>query len=336
MKTSNIKNRKRANRIIIPILLIAVLIIGCILISYLPIDYIFSLTRPSSSLQTNMNLINSLFNGCTAYMKITGELNTHDADMLLTGYSPGSRTIADKIDELNNNANVKGLFIEIDSGGGSVIATKEIYNALEKFNKPIIVYINDIGASGGYYISLPADVIIANPDSTVGNIGVRATFISMRGLLDKIGISTVTLKTGKFKDIGDPFKNMTPEEKAVVSTMLNETYNEFLNDLLKHRHIKDINISTLTDGRIFSGRQAMRYGLVDKIGYFNDAKEIAKNITGTDKICKVRFKHETNIWNDLFSSSFYYIGYGLGDSLKNNINSLNNGGWSGNYKIKYN
>jgi len=302
MAESNSRNR------LIVFALLFLLLVGAVLY--------FSL-RPSESSGNgsgNTDVFGTL-GGCTAYLKISGDIGTEDVDSI-SGYTPGSRTVANKIDSLAANPSIRGLLVEVDSPGGTVVATKEIFHSLEKFNRTKVVYINEMGASGGYYISLPADRIVANPDAITGNIGVRATFVSMSGLLDKLGVSTVTLKTGKFKDMGDPLKNMTEEEKQIVYSMLNETFGQFKADLLKYRGDKITDVGLVTDGRIFSGRQALAYGLVDDTGYLEDAKNYTKNATGTTSFCEVKFERPKSFWSSIMSSSLYYVGYGIGDSLK--------------------
>lgn len=320
-KRSRSKQNDRSRKMVLVFLL---LIMGLLIISYIgsaigstQTERVSSIEEGSDSGSEGLDLFSELLNpGCIAYIHIKGELVSDDTYSLDGEYHPGSRTLARKIDELRKDDHVRGLLLEIDSQGGTVIATKELYRALEKFSreKPYVVYIHEIGTSGGYYIALPADRIIVNPDAMTGNIGVRATFISMEGLLDKLGITPTTIKSGEFKDMGDPFHNMTDEEKEILQGMLMETYEEFVNDLTSHRDLSEEELSIITDGRIFSGRQAVGYGLADETGYYEDALNAAENLTGVKRVCRIDIESK-GPFSQFFSEFAYYFGRGLGDSI---------------------
>ena len=214
---------------------------------------------------------------------------------------PSAKDVADKIDKLNKRKDIGAIVLDIDCPGGSVVATHEIYNSLEKSKKPIVVYMREMATSGAYYISMPAKRIYADPDTITGNIGALFESVNLRGLMDKTGLKFVVIKSGPNKDMGNPAKNLTIEQQAILQGIVNETYTEFKNVVLKHRGNKlKGNMSILFDGRIFSGRQAQKLGLVDKLGTMDDAEDYAgklANITGKPNVVDENFGQTPSIIN---------------------------------------
>ena len=190
-----------------------------------------------------------------------------------------------KIERLRKDRSVKALVIRVDTPGGSVGASQEIYRAIEKFKeagKPVIVSMGNIAASGGYYVSAPADYIYANPGTITGSIGVIIQHIAYRELMDKIGIKASSIKTGKFKDTLNPFRELTPEEKKYLEETIGQAYEQFLEAILKYRkdRIGEEKLREVADGRVFTGEKAKELGLVDELGGLSDAIEKAKEMAG--------------------------------------------------------
>ncbi len=142
--------------------------------------------------------------------------------------------------------------------------------------KRVYTYISSIGASGGYYIACSADKIIADPNSLTGSIGVRASFLYYYELLRKIGVYEKTLKTGKYKDIGSPFREMSKEEEKIVKDFIEDIYEQFVEIVSESRKIPREKVKEIADGRIFSGKKAKELGLIDTTSSFEDFKEILK------------------------------------------------------------
>jgi len=183
------------------------------------------------------------------------------------------------IKKLKENSQVKGILLVVNSPGGGVVASDEIYNALMDFKKtgrPLVAYFGSIAASGGYYVGCAADVIVSNPNTITGSIGVIAEFPVVKNLLKKIGVDFIVIKSRDKKDLGSPWREMTPEEKKIIKSLIDETYKNFLKIVSESRNIPMDSLYKIADGRIFSGRQALKYGLVDTLGTIDTAIEILK------------------------------------------------------------
>jgi len=187
----------------------------------------------------------------------------------------------------------KALIIEINSPGGAVEPTQEIYDAILKFKKDtgkkVYVWMRGMAASGGYYISCAADKIVAMPTTLTGSIGVIMELVNYQGLLNKIGVKETVIKSGAFKDMGSPVRPMTPEEKKMFQTIIDQTYQQFFNVVEKARHIPEDRLKTIAQGQVFTGIQAKENGLVDANGNFQFTVNMIKkdlNLKGTPKIIR--------------------------------------------------
>jgi len=187
-----------------------------------------------------------------------------------------------KLKKAKDDPSIKAVLIVVNSPGGSVGASQEIYRAIEKVRKkkPVVVSMGNVAASGGYYISAAANVIYADPGTITGSIGVIIQHININGLLNKVGIKMENIKSGKNKDILYPNNELTPEQKKLLQETILDVYDQFLDAIVKYRPIKKYKLRQIADGRIFSGRQAQKLGLVDKLGNFGDAVEEAKKLAG--------------------------------------------------------
>ncbi|MCS6999184.1 MAG: signal peptide peptidase SppA [Aquificaceae bacterium] len=191
--------------------------------------------------------------------------------------------IVARVQQAKEDKSVKALVLRIDSPGGSVGASQEIYRALEDFKssgKPLLVSMGNVSASGGYYISAPADVIFANPGTITGSIGVIVQHTELKELLEKLGVRTTTIKTGKFKDTLSPFRSLSEEEKEYLQKTVEDAYEQFLQAVLKYRSKKigEEKLREVADGRVFTGRVAKELGLVDELGNLQDAINRARQL----------------------------------------------------------
>ncbi len=191
-----------------------------------------------------------------------------------------------KIERLRKDKSVKALVIRVDSPGGSVGASQEIYRAIERFResgKPVVVSMGNVAASGAYYLSAAADYIFANPGTVTGSIGVVIQHIAYKELLEKIGIKATVIKTGKFKDTLNPFRELTQEEKKYLKETIEDAYEQFIEAILRYRKIDEERLREIADGRVITGEKAKEIGLVDEIGGLEDAVEKAKELAGVPK-----------------------------------------------------
>ena len=188
------------------------------------------------------------------------------------------------IDRLAENGRVKVILVRVNSPGGGVVAADEIYRALlrarEEHNKPVVVYMGSVAASGGYYISCAADSIIASPGTITGSIGVIMTLPVIEGTLKKIGAEVEVVKSEEHKDITSPFRKRTEAEMALLDTAVQDIYGQFVDVVVAGRKLPREDVLAVADGRILTGRQAAEIGLVDRTGSYHDALETAKKMGG--------------------------------------------------------
>lgn len=189
-----------------------------------------------------------------------------------------------RLERLANRKDVKAIVITINSPGGSVGAVQELYSVIQrvrkKHDKPIVAHLGDVAASGGYYLAVTCDQIVALPGSLVGSIGVIFSSSNIEELFKKIGIKSRVIKSGKMKDIGSMTRPMTPEEHKLLQDLIDNAYGQFLGAVVAGRKRPENEIRPLADGRIFTGEQAMKVGLVDALGDSYEAVKIAAKLGG--------------------------------------------------------
>lgn len=177
---------------------------------------------------------------------------------------------------------IKAVVLRVDSPGGIVAPSQEIYAEVKKFaaRKKIIVSMGSLAASGGYYISAPATMIYANPGTITASIGVILKLSNIESLMDKIGIKSYTLKTGRYKDSGSPLRKFSAEDRAMLQSVIDNTHQQFIRAVADGRRLPIEEVRKIADGRIMSGEQAMGYKLVDRLGTLQDAIEEAGRLAG--------------------------------------------------------
>ncbi len=192
--------------------------------------------------------------------------------------SVGSDTVLARLREIGDQPEIKGILIEVNSPGGTVGASQEIFQELMHLRKTkkIVVSMKDVAASGGYYIAAAADYIFAEHGTLTGSIGVIAVSPNIKGLLEKYGVKIKTYKEGKYKDILSMFRDSTPEEDAIIQKTLGDTYRQFVEDVAKGRNKTVASIEELAQGKIYSGEDAFRNKLVDDLG---GRREAAKKLS---------------------------------------------------------
>ena len=199
----------------------------------------------------------------------------------VTGPIMESKKTVEDLRDFTRRASIKGIVVRVDSPGGAVAPSQEIFQAVKRAakKKPVVVSMGSTAASGGYYISLGAEHIIANSGTVTGSIGVISQLFNVKGLLDKIDVKVNTVKTGKFKDAGSPFREFGPTDRAYFNDLLADIYEQFVEDVAEARGMELSAVKEYADGRVFTGRQAKEYGLVDELGTFQDAVDWVKTET---------------------------------------------------------
>lgn len=194
-----------------------------------------------------------------------------------------SRETIRQLRELGKNPLVKGILVRVESPGGVVTPAHEIYSELKRIRdsgKKIVVSMGAVAASGGYYVSTPADVIVANPTTLTGSIGVIMELPVLRGLLDKIGVKVEVVKSAANKDVGSPFRDMTDSDRRLLSGVVSDVYEQFVDVVSVERKLSPDSVRSIADGRLLTGRQALELGLVDTLGTLSDAKRLCADLCG--------------------------------------------------------
>jgi len=200
----------------------------------------------------------------------------------LTGIISRSTPILEDLKTFRDDSSIRAIVVRINSPGGSVGPSQEIMEEIIKTRKvkKVVISCGSLAASGGYYIASAGDLIMASPGTAVGSIGVIMQLANVEALTKKIGVDFFSLKAGALKDMGSPFKPMTPEEKAVFQGLLNNIHEQFIKDVATNRKLPVDKVRGLADGRVFTGQEGKELGLVDALGNFNDALERAGRLGG--------------------------------------------------------
>ncbi|OGW62878.1 MAG: hypothetical protein A2V83_08315 [Nitrospirae bacterium RBG_16_64_22] len=193
-----------------------------------------------------------------------------------------ARPIVDQIRRFDRDTSVKAIVIRLDTPGGGVAPSQEIYEAVRAVEKPVVVSMGSVAASGGYYIACAADKVLANPGTLTGSIGVIMEFANVEGLLSKIGVKSTVVKSGEHKDIGSATREMTAEERKILMQVIDDVHSQFIEAIVKGRKLPEADVRALADGRIFTGRQALDLKLVDGLATLQEAIKEAGEMGGIE------------------------------------------------------
>ncbi|MHB1049616.1 MAG: signal peptide peptidase SppA [Bacteroidota bacterium] len=201
-----------------------------------------------------------------------------------------SQNIVRQFKRYRENVGVRAIVFRIESPGGGVAPSQEIYEEVKKtreYGKPVVVSMGSVAASGGYYAALGANRIVANPGTITGSIGVISQFMHVNGLLEKIGVSSTTIKSGRLKDSGSPFRAMEPADKKYFQEMIDDVHDQFISAVAEERKLPKESVRKLADGRVYTGRKAYELHLIDTLGTYQDAIMIAAELAGIDRSPKI-------------------------------------------------
>ena len=200
----------------------------------------------------------------------------------IKGVLTDGKTAIKHLDRYRDDASIKAIVLRIDSPGGAVGPAQEILREVEKvkLKKKIVASLGTVAASGGYYIACGADLIMANKGTATGSIGVIMQFTNVEELTKKVGLDFFTLKSGRYKDVGSPFRSMSPEEKEYMQHLLDNIYQQFISDVARNRKIPLDKMKSLAEGKVYTGEEAKQVGLVDEFGNVQDAIEKAGRLGG--------------------------------------------------------
>ena len=216
-----------------------------------------------------------------AMVSVFGEI-FGDPDGVARGAT--DENIVSQLDQASKDPKVTAIVVDLDTPGGAVVASDTIYRKVLEIRdegKPVVALMRDVAASGGYYIAAGANHIVANPATLTGSIGVIMFLPNLTGSAEKLGIEPVIIKSGPFKDIASPFKDMSQQEREILEKIIDEAFDQFVSAIVEGREMEDTEVRRLADGRIYTGRQALENGLIDSLGdrafAFDKAKELAES-----------------------------------------------------------
>jgi protease-4 len=201
----------------------------------------------------------------------------------LEGLLVSSEQAVEELNEYADDSSIKAIVLRIDSPGGGVVVSQEIYNAVRnarKDGKKVVASMGTVAASGGYYIAAAADQIVANPGTLTGSIGVKMEFANVEKLLEKIGVRGMVVKSGEYKDVGSPFREMSEQEQQMLQAVIDDVHSQFIKAVAEGRNMQEAEVRAIADGRIFTGRQALELKLVDQMGDLTDSIKIAGELGG--------------------------------------------------------
>jgi protease-4 len=221
------------------------------------------------------------FGDAVAVIRLDGAITSdNSAGIYASGITPG--LVDNLLAQAAADPSVKAVVVRVNSPGGSVVASNQIYHALKDFEKPVVIWMDEMAASGGYYIACGADYVFAHPDTLTGSIGVISEFVNAEELLDEIGVGVVVITSGPHKDTGSYFREMTEEEQAYWQSLIDEVYGGFVEIVADARGLPEETVRELADGSVYTGRQALELGLVDDVGLPEDAIAKAAELGGIE------------------------------------------------------
>ncbi|MBW2997764.1 signal peptide peptidase SppA [Candidatus Woesearchaeota archaeon] len=255
--------------------------------------------------------------GNVAHIKVTGPIVVSAQRGFMSTGMTDSTEIVRLIEKADENPDIKALLIEINSPGGTAVASYEVADAILKANKTTVAWIREGGVSGAYWAATATDHIVANPMSVTGSIGVIASYLEFSGTLERYNASYQRLVSGPYKDIGSPFKKMTVDEEQIMQQNIDQIRVIFVEEIAKNRDLPVSEVEELADGRFFLGKQAIELGLVDELGGKDEAVawiEEREDIEAELAEYK-RPKSLGEILFEAFSEHGFYMGLGFGESM---------------------
>ncbi len=240
-----------------------------------------------------------------AVVPVEGEIASADDTIGGTQPTTSPEGLADALRQAGQDASVVAVVLEINSPGGGVTASDEMHQSVldfkENTGKPVVVSMGDVAASGGYYVSTAADRIVANETTLTGSLGVIFELTNFSEATDKYGIKQVVVKSGKYKDMGNAFREMTPQEREIIQSIVDESYSQFVDVISEGRHIPKGRVREIADGRVYSGSQAKELGLVDSFGGLDEAAATAGKLARTRDTIVVRYVQEPTLTDTLLA-----------------------------------
>ena len=256
-----------------------------------------------------------------AIVPIYGAISIKDSSDFLQGSFTGSDTILSNLKKANENRAVKVIILEINSPGGTVVASKEVADYVEKIkkNKPVVAWIREVGASGAYWIASSSSVIVADELSITGSIGVISSYLDYSDLLEDYGVKYERLVAGDYKDTGSPFKDLNDQERIILESKLKKIQSLFLESVVKNRKLTPSQTNEVKSALFYLGIEAKDLGLVDILGGREEAILKAKELANIEDGQIIEYKSKKSILDlleSISSKAFFNVGLGIGSELK--------------------
>ena len=250
-----------------------------------------------------------------AIIPLYGTISVSQGTGLFAQQTATPENFKEMLDKSSHDGSIKAVVIDINSPGGSVVASDEIARAIEEFEKPTVAWVGEIGASGGYYVASSCDYIVADQASVVGSIGVISIFPEYSRLLEKIGVNMTVIKGGEFKDFSTGFRPLTEEEEEMMEEMVLEIYDQFLTVVADNRNMSKSYVKSVAGGKIYSGRKAKELGLVDEVGGRGSAIDIAAQMGGIEGEPRIVTYERATFFEEFVGTAFANFGYGFAKGL---------------------
>jgi len=253
--------------------------------------------------------------GKVAVIEVHGLISTTPSSGFLEIEGATPEKIKKQIEKAEKDPQVKAIVLDINSPGGTIVASEAIAQAVKSAKKPTVAWLGEIALSGGYYVASAADYVVADKGSMTGSIGVIFVFPQYEKLLDKLGIRMRVFKAGRYKDIGSPYRNMTEEEEEIVNEWLQTAYDDFIHAVAENRNLSESYVRSIAEGRIYTGAKAVELGLANQVGTREDAIEIAGHMGGIKGKPGVITYRERGFFRELVGVTAARFGYGFARGL---------------------
>jgi len=260
----------------------------------------------------------------TAVIPIKGLILVDESKMFGQDIVSSTEVVA-SIEKADKSPNIKAMILDINSPGGSAVASEEIAHAVKKTNKTTVALIREVGASGGYWIATAADHIVASRISVTGSIGVLGSYPQIAGLLNEHNITYQRLVSGKYKDMGSPLKELTNEERAIIQSQLDLIHDYFIESVAENRKLEKKTIKKLATGQIYLGLKAIELGLIDELGGKDETIQYIENkLNITVEMAEFKEKKTIlDLFSEVFNEKSFYVGQGIGSAFLDRTRTVN-------------
>lgn len=257
--------------------------------------------------------------GNIAKIYIDGVIVTKKAESFFGRDAVASTDLVKQIKDAEANPSIKGIIFEVNSPGGSAVASSEISKAILETDKATVAVIREIGTSGAYWAASAADYVVANEFSVTGSIGVISSYLEFSKLFEKYGVTYQRLVSGQYKDIGTPYKSMTGEERVIMQEKINKIHDVFVSKVASNRNMSFENIKALATGEFYLGSEALDNGLIDKIGDEETAKNYLKKRLNLTKVSVAEYRKRIgflDMFGGVLNENFYFLGKGISSFME--------------------